>query len=52
MEEKDEQVVEEATQDNVTKVSISNETKEDDNVIKVDLNNPPKKRRSSIRRNN
>jgi len=43
MEEKDENVVEETTQDNVTKVSISNKTKEDDNVIKVDLNNPPKK---------
>ena len=43
MEEKDENIVEETTQDNVTKVSISNETKEDDNVIKVDLNNPPKK---------
>ena len=43
MEEKDENIVEETTQDNVTKVSISNETKEDANVIKVDLNNPPKK---------
>ena len=43
MEEKDEKVVEETTQDNVTKVNISNETKEDDNVIKVNLDNPPKK---------
>ena len=42
MEEKDENVVEETTQDNVTKVKIK-EQKEDDNVIKVDLNNPPKK---------
>ena len=43
MEEKDENVVEETTQDNVTKVNTSNKTKEDDNVVKVDLNNPPKK---------
>ena len=40
MEEKDEQVVEETTQDNVTKVNIE-QTKEDDNVIKVNLDKPP-----------
>ena len=40
MEEKDEQVVEETTQDNVTKVNIK-QTKEDDNVIKVNLDKPP-----------
>ena len=41
MEEKNENVVEETTQDNVTKVNISN-TQEDDNIIKVNLANPPK----------
>jgi len=40
MEEKDEQVVEETTQDNITKVNIE-QTKEDDNVIKVNLDKPP-----------
>ena len=40
MEEKDEQVVEETTQDNVTKVNIK-QTEEDDNVIKVNLDKPP-----------
>ena len=39
MEEKDEQVVEETTQDNVTKVNIK-QTEEDDNVIKVNLDKP------------
>ena len=41
MEEKDEQVVEETTQDNVTKVEIKNE-QQDDNVTKVNLDKPPK----------
>ncbi len=40
MEEKDKQVVEETTQDNVTKVNIK-QTEEDDNVIKVNLDKPP-----------
>ena len=40
MEEKDEQVVEETTQENVTKVNIK-QTEEDDNVIKVNLDKPP-----------
>jgi len=42
MEEKNENVVEETTQDNVTKVKVSN-TQEDDNIIRVNLDNPPKK---------
>jgi len=41
MEEKDEQVVEETTQDNVTKVEIKNE-QQDNNVTKVNLDKPPK----------
>ena len=40
MEEKDENVVEETTQDNVTKVKIKDE-QQDDNVIKVNLDKPP-----------
>ena len=40
MEEKNEQVVGETTQENVTKVNIG-QTKEDDNVIKVNLDKPP-----------
>jgi len=42
MEENKENVVEETTKENVTKVNISDK-KEDDNVIKVNLDNPPKK---------
>ena len=42
MEEKNESVVEETTQDNITKVNISN-TQEDDNITKVNLDNPTKK---------
>ena len=37
MEEKDEQVVEETTQENVTKVEIKN-NQEDNNITKVNLN--------------
>ena len=40
MEEKNENVVEETTQENVTKVEIK-EAQEDDNVIKVNLDKPP-----------
>ena len=40
MEEKEENVVEETTQDNVTKVEIKDE-QQDDNVIKVNLDKPP-----------
>ena len=50
MEENKENVVEETTQDNVTKVNTSNETKEDDNVIKVDLNNPPKTKEDAVQK--
>jgi len=39
MEEKDENVVEETTQDNVTKVEIKND-EQDDNIIKVNLDKP------------
>ena len=42
MEEKNENVVEETTQDNVTKVEIK-EQNQDNNVIKVNLDKPPKK---------
>ena len=42
MEEKNENVVEETTQDNVTKVNIS-DTQEGDNITRVNLDNPPKK---------
>jgi len=50
-ENKKETVAEEATKDNVTKVSIKKqETKqEDDNIIKVNLNNPPKKEEDAVR---
>ena len=39
MEEKNENVVEETTQDNVAKVKVE-EPKQDDNVIKIDLDKP------------
>ena len=42
MEEKDENVVEETTQENVTKVEIK-ETPQDDNITKVNLDQPIKK---------
>jgi len=42
MEEKNENVVEETTQENVTKVKVE-EPKQDDNVIKVNLDKPVKK---------
>ena len=42
MEEKNENVVEETTQENVTKVNVE-EPKQDDNVIKVNLDKPVKK---------
>jgi len=40
MEEKDEKVVEETTQDNVTKVEIKDE-QQDDNITKINLDKPP-----------
>ena len=42
MEEKNENVVEETTQENVTKVKVE-EPKQDDNVVKVNLDKPVKK---------
>ena len=38
---KKEKVVEKATEDNVTKVSLKKQTNEDDNIIKVDLTKKP-----------
>ena len=50
MEENKENVVEETTQDNVTKVEVKNE-QQDDNITKVNLDKPPtpkkEKRRAS-----
>jgi len=43
MEENKDQVVEQTTEDNVTKVSLKKQTNEDDAVIKVDLNKPKTK---------
>jgi len=53
MEEKDEQVVEETTQENVTKVKIK-ETQQDDNIIKVNLDKPPtpKEEKNETKENN
>ena len=51
MEEKDEQVVEETTQDNVTKVNIE-QTKEEDNVIKVNLDKPIKREENETNEDN
>jgi len=52
MEEKDENVVEETTQDNVTKVTIDNETKEDDNVTKVNLDKPINQKENETKEDN
>jgi len=51
MEEKNENVVEETTQDNVTKVDIKN-TQEDDNVIKVNLDKPIKPEENETKEDN
>jgi len=51
MEEKNENVVEETTQDNVTKVDIKN-TQEDDNVIKVNLDKPIKPEENETKKDN
>ena len=42
MEENKENVVEETTQENITKIDISSQEKNDDNIVKVDLSKPPK----------
>ena len=53
MEENVENVVEETTQDNVTKVDMSQKTKqEDDNITKVDLSKPIKPKEDEIKEDN
>ena len=49
MEEKNENVVEETTQENVTKVKVEEE-KQDDNVIKVNLDKPVKKEEDATKK--
>ena len=49
MEEKNENVVEETTQDNVTKVKVE-EPKQDNNVIKVNLDKPVKKEEDATKK--
>ena len=51
MEEKNENVVEETTQENVTKVNIKN-NKEDDNVVKVNLDKPIKPEENETKKDN
>ena len=51
MEEKNENVVEETTQDNVTKVKVE-EPKQDDNVIKVNLYKPIKPEENETKKDN
>ena len=51
MEEKNENVVEETTQDNVTKVEVKN-TQEEENVIKVNLDKPVTPEENETKENN
>ena len=51
MEENKENVVEETTQENVTKVEFK-ETKQDDNIIKVNLDKPPTPKEDETKENN
>jgi len=51
MEEKNENVVEETTQDNVTKVKVE-EPKQEDNVTKVNLDKPPKPKENEVKEDN
>ena len=51
MEEKNDNVVEETTQENVTKVNIKN-NKEDDNVVKVNLDKPIKPEENETKKDN
>ena len=51
MEEKNENVVEETTQENVTKVKVE-ETKQDDNVIKVNLDKPVNQEKNETKKDN
>jgi len=52
MEENVENVVEETTQDNVTKVDMKQETEQDDNIIKVDLSKPIKPKEDEVKEDN
>ena len=51
MEEKNENVVEETTQENVTKVEVKN-TQEEDNVIKVNLDKPVNQEENETKKDN
>jgi len=51
MEEENEKVVEETTQENVTKVKVE-ETKQDDNVTKVNLDKPVKPKEDEVKEDN
>jgi len=51
MEENKENVVEETTQDNVTKVEVKN-TQEDDNIIKVNLDKPVNQEKNETKEDN
>jgi len=51
MEEKNENVVEETTQENVTKVKVE-EPKQDDNIIKVNLDKPVKPEKNETKEDN
>ena len=52
MEENVENVVEETTQDNVTKVDMKKETEQDDNIVKVDLSKPIKPKEDEVKKDN
>ena len=51
MEEKDEQVVNETTQENVTKVEVK-EVQQDYNITKVNLDKPPTPKENETKENN
>ncbi len=46
---KKEEVVEKATEDNVVKVDLKKEVKQDDNITKVDLNKPPTPKEDEVK---
>ena len=52
MEENVENVVEETTQDNVTKVDMKQKTEQEDNVTKVDLSKPIKPKEDEVKEDN
>ena len=51
MEENKENVVEETTQDNVTKVEVKN-TQEEENIVKVNLDKPVKPKKNETKEDN